>query len=170
MSPKPPYPTCECCAAKSAAMRMVSKIIKRLFLGATIVLGLGMGSMSARAHGGYCYGPGFWPLIPLAFGIGAALSCAANSQSYTYPTYGYNLPVVSNPPAETSYAAPAPQNPLWIPSTPGAGHWVPEPTPYRYIPAERTNMVSKARAIGATTQTITITHSAGNVPVYVVSR
>jgi hypothetical protein len=151
------------------------KIMKKTVLIATLALTFCTGSMSAQAHGGYCYGPGFWPFIPLTLGLGIALSCAANADTYSSPVYAYR-PLsdfrnsISGQAAETSFPTPAPQNPTWIPSTPGTGHWVPDPAPYSYTVSGETDTFSKPSSVVVTNRTTTITHSPGNVPVYVFTR
>jgi hypothetical protein len=151
------------------------KTMKRICMIFGVALTLGSGALSAGAHGGYCYGPGLWPIIPLAFGLGAALSCAAGGESYSYPVYASAPEAYAYEPASTSGQMPqtaqvalAPQNAVWVPKTAGAGHWVPDLTPYSFSPLVSNNKSSGASNVTNLTVT-TITHSPGNVPVYIVS-
>ena len=151
--------------------------MKRIGLVLSIGLSLCAGSLNVQAHG--C---GFWPFwgFGLGLGVGAALSWPAYSCAYAYPAYTYGYPPYAYAPPAYAYdppvaqapvrtpPPPAPQPPpppVWNPSTPGAGHWVPDPTPYRYVP-------SSAAGAAATSppETVTVTRSVGGVPVYTVSR
>jgi len=154
---------------------MNAKCWKRMGLIGSIALTLSASSMNVRAHGGGCYGPCFWPFLPLVFGLGAAVASAASTPSYGYhvyvhapPAYTYSASAVSAPTRETTPTIEAAQPLVWIPSTPGVGHWVPDATPYnaQVAPAPGAQKAKSANAA----QVVTFTHSAGNVPVVVVSR
>ncbi len=123
-------------------------------------------------------GPGPWgfvgPLLGLGvgFGLGAAWSCNhPREYYYSYPAYPYSPPVYYSQPqagAPATPAAPVPRQPtVWVPSSPGAGEWVPDPTPYTYAATPITN--STPAKVQTTPQTVTVTRSAGDVPVYVVN-
>ena len=62
-------------------------------------------------------------------------------------------------------ASPPPEPAIWVPSSPGPGKWVPDPQPYRYVPTTSTQPVKPANP--ANPQTVTVTNSAGGVPVLV---
>ena len=143
----------------------------RLLLG--VALTLVMGTISSQAHGcGYCFP---WPL--LTFGLGVGLGAAVSSPHYVYPTSTY-VPAAYVPPP-VSYAPPAtaspapvaqtapPPAPLWVPSTPGAGHWVQDPAPYRYEPAVTARTVTPPPP---RPHQVTVTDGPGSVRVYVVNR
>ena len=152
--------------------------MKRTALILGIVLTLSGSTTNLRAHGG-CYG--FWPFWPLAlFGAGLAVASVASANSsptyvYAPPAYPYGY-AYSYAQPQHSYAAPPAQAPAapahyevasWVPSTPGAGHWVPDPTPYSYNPAVETKVVVSAPEPATL---VTVNRSAGNVPVYTVAR
>jgi len=155
--------------------------MKRIVLGLAVAATLCTSSINVRAYGCYYGGPCFWPFWPLALGAGIALgSSIAYSHSYSSPTYVYAPPPYAysySQPANTyssstsvqpasvqhDSSAPAPvyaEVSPWIPSTPGAGHWVPDPSPYTYGAARAPVVV----------ETVTVTNSIGGVPVYTVSR
>lgn len=142
---------------------MFSSDMKRLSLILAVALTLGTGSMNVRAHGcggwggwhGGCGwgGCGWWPLATfgIGLGVGTAVGYAsaprypAYSYSYVYPAYAYAppssayvVPVGSyaRQPVNTPVVAPAPQVAVWVPSTPGAGKWVPDRNPYSYTPSD----------------------------------
>jgi len=130
--------------------------------------------MNARAHG--CYGPCFWPVFPFALGLGLGVAAAAASQSHSYPAYVYTAPSYSyNPtavsdPAPSSGAGNALVNPeVWVPSTSGPGHWVPDPAPYAYSQLPRANSNPQTTVNATGPRTVSLIHTAGSVPVYVVS-
>lgn len=149
--------------------------MKRMILLLSVGGSLAFSPLAASAHGGvgFC----FWPLWPLSLGVGVGLGCAAStyhscSSAYSYgpAAYAYTTPpVYAAPPipaAPVVVETPAPANPAWVPSTPGAGHWVPDPAPYSYSE----NAAPKPRAAAALSpQSVTVTTSPGNVKVYVVS-
>ncbi|HVV73843.1 MAG TPA: hypothetical protein VHI52_20435 [Verrucomicrobiae bacterium] len=150
-----------------------------------LVLGIGLSLLAkpvdVKAHGG-CFG--FWPLWPLAFGAGVALSSAAYYDSYSYPRYVYAPPAYPyytyNYPATSSVAVPPPQAlpsspqlnpppaPAWVPSYPGAGHWIPDPQPYSYTPQPARHQASAAQSHSG--EKVTITRGAGGIPVYTVGQ
>jgi len=160
---------------------------------ASVILGMALtlctSTVNVRAHGG-CYGGGwcgFWPFWPLAFGAGIALGSVATAHSYSYPTYVYAPPayVYSYPQPAHAYSAAAPVQHVqpaasspsvsapvlastWVPSSPGVGHWVQDPTPYSYNP----NVGNRAVVTlpESTAQSVTVSKSVGNVPVYAVVR
>jgi len=156
--------------------------MRRTVFSLGVALTLLVSPVSVKAHGG-CYG--FWPFWPLAFGTGIALGTAAYYDSHCYPRYVYASPPCSYygysvaspiyaPPAQAPVVNSMPALPApppvsdWVPSSPGAGHWVPEPHPYRYVPGK-----PERRPAAAGTPplpTISVTSSLGNVPVYTISR
>lgn len=152
---------------------------KALVFGIALTLISSTGNV--RAHGG-CYG--FWPFWPLVLGVGIAIASVASAQSHASTEYVYVPPeypyayrsshaqpqAASTPAADLNLPAsttssPPEQNSLsdWVPSSPGPGHWVPDPTPYCYHP-EAGNKI--APSVLAATNIVTITRSAGNVPIY----
>jgi hypothetical protein len=150
----------------------------------SLILGIALTLSSSTANlraGGCC---GFWPFLPLAF-AGIAIASAASAHSsptyvyapppypYGYP-YGYPQPhAPSQQPAQVPSGATAPamspveQASHWVPSSPGAGHWVPDPTPYVYQPVAQNKLV--ATSARPATQLVTVNQSAGHVPVYTVT-
>lgn len=159
---------------------------------ASLAIGFSLSAFNASAYG--CYGWGFgWPLLSFGlglgcgFGTGLAVGASWNypAYSYSYPVYAYNYPVYTTrvytppvyvqnpvpataPAASVATSAPAPQvQQAWIPSSPGAGGWVQDPTPYRYTPD---NPSSLAKASPPPSQSVAITRSVGGVPLYVVTR
>jgi len=159
--------------------------MKRVALIVGIALTLSGGTGNLRAHGG-CYG--FWPFWPLAVGAGIAIASIASAHSQASPVYVYEPPgypyangyapahpapgstpapqssVSGNPPAESSAA----DLTAWVPSSPGPGHWVPDPQPYSYDPAHGRN--STVAPVVPASQTNTVARSVGGVPVYTVVR
>jgi len=148
-----------------------------LILGIALTLSCSTGNL--RAHGGCC---GFWPFWPLALGAGIAIAAASAHSEPTYVyvpapyPYGYAQPhyVPSAQPTQVPSAPSASvptaieQASRWVPSSPGAGHWVPDPTPYNYDPGAQTRVL--ASSVQPATQLVTMTRSVGNVPVYTVAR
>jgi hypothetical protein len=143
---------------------------------------MGAGSINAKAHG-YCSGGFVWPLwgFGLGLGLGSALSYRAeypsyDSYRYTTTTYSYTPPANPQPAAgieqiEPSQPAQA-TDPIWVPSAPGTGRWVPDPTPYRYTPTPAPiarPQVSTAQP-GSEIQKVSYTSSPGGVPLYSISR
>lgn len=100
----------------------------------------------------------YLPFFTIGFGFGLPVACA---YSCAQPAYYYSpgVPAASASPA----SEPVPSEPpvvtapaLWTPQTPGAGHWVPDPEPYRYFPANFRTRV----------QTVAHMHMVAGVPVY----
>ncbi len=134
-----------------------SYAMKKAALICSVALCLAMKPVTAEAHGGYYYGGGCsgggWPAFALGMGLGALFTVPLWAHSDPAPTYYISTPA----PVTYTYAAPAPapapQAPRvatpppapppaepaptaqWTPSSPGAGRWVPDPTPYAYVPA-----------------------------------
>jgi hypothetical protein len=105
-----------------------------------------------------------------SFGIGLGVggiceapvyACAAPAYSYAPPAFcGYDCPPsAGDPPARVVSIAAPPA--VWVPKTPGVGHWVPDPEPYHYSPAP--TLEKKAAAV-------TVSRSAGGVPVYIIQQ
>jgi hypothetical protein len=153
--------------------------MKRIVLGLGIALSLSVGTVAARAHVRWGVGIGwpFWPCWSVGVGVGAGWGCWGGPAgyysypAYSYPVYGYSPPPAQtlSPPDPAPPAAPAPTAltaPAWVPSTPGTGAWVPDPTPYRYTPAATTQPASTARA--AAGQTTVVTRSPEGVRLYLV--
>jgi hypothetical protein len=136
------------------------KLIRRLLLVGAVV---GVTIFGQRAEG--C-GLGFQLYLPFfSFGFGLGVPTA-----YTYPCvqpacyYPCGAPVAS----DSAPQMPPPMQPVfetlparWTPGTPGPGHWVPDPQPYRYLPAAPAKPKPQA-------QTVTLTKTLGDVPLYVV--
>ena len=153
--------------------------MKKLGILLAISLTLSTGSFRVHAHG--CGGCDWWPFAAfgLGLGIGSAVTYAATTPRYPAYSYTYVYPQPSAPayaPPSAPQAAPtsvyarrpvsppatahAPQPAIyapqvatcWVPSTPGAGRWVPDPNPYRYapviapsgLPSERTAVATAA--------------------------
>src|SRR5262249_27871320 len=156
--------------------------MKRTALILGIALTLSGSTANVRAHGG-CYG--FWPFWPLALGTGIAIASIASAHStptyaYVPPAYpyGYAYPQPPHPsnaqPSQAPTAASAPvtatfdQASRWVPSSPGAGHWVPDASPYTYDPGAQNRVIAaSAQPAG---QLVTINRSRGDVPVYTITR
>jgi len=146
------------------------KIMKKIGLTLSLVLALGGNAM---AHGcWHCWG--FWPSFSVGIGLGGVFGCSlgvrpgcscycgcgypAYSCDYSQPAYAYA------PPA--NYVDP-PQPSAWVPSTPGAGRWVPDPTPYSYTPAVTAPRPAEPKT--ALRQVVAITRSGDGIPVYSIS-
>jgi hypothetical protein len=140
---------------------------------------------SALAHGcwGFCGGPflsiGIGPCLGFSVGCGPAYAwgCPASSYVCRQPYYPYYPAAVYDPvpvrvvaPASMPVYPLAPQvasTPTWVPSTPGAGRWVPDPAPYSYVPP--TPRPAAARAATAGHPIVSILRSPEGIPVYFVS-
>ncbi len=140
--------------------------MKRIALIAAITTTLCASTLKTEADGG-CYG--FWPFF--AFGLTVA---AIEASSRSYPVYVYE-PAYNSAPPPTYTSPPPPQvyNPPpdpepWRPSTAGAGQWVPEPKPYSYAPAPAVH--KPVKPVASSAQTVTVTRTAGGVPLYINSR
>ena len=114
---------------------------KRLMTSLALVLTMGT-AVSASACGiGFHLDLGFLS-FGLGFGFGRPYPYPAYAchYGYGYPACGYAHPPYaydaganySQPAAVTATAPSVPETPMWVPSTPGVGHWVPDPTPYQY--------------------------------------
>jgi hypothetical protein len=149
-----------------------------IILGIALTLSGSTGNL--HAHGG-CYG--FWPFWPLALGAGIAIASVASAHSSptyvyvppAYPygyTYSYPQPHNSQAPTNDGASAPAATTfevaSRWVPNYPGAGHWVPDPTPYNYAPGAQARIV--ASSVEPNTQVVMVARSVGDVPVYTVGR
>ena len=154
--------------------------MKRIVLVATTGLALCAGTMTAGANG-CCFWP-FWA-FGLGIGLGAAVT-AASTPKYVYPVYSYPYappaysyyypphPVYTHP-ASIAPAATAPeldyQAHSWVPSTPGAGRWVPDPQPYRYVQSNESQPVKPlSQVYPMTVSTFSTVSSPGGVPVHVI--
>ncbi len=133
-------------------------------------------------YGGCYYGGGcnnFWPGLAIGLGVGALTTALVSSSQHSdtvyyavpTPVYTYNPTAVS-----TTAAAPPPPQPVvaksvvWVPSTPGAGQWVPDPEPYAYFaaaPSPKPKTVVISTTVVAAT--VSRTSSAGGVPVYALA-
>ena len=152
-----------------------------LILGIALTLSSSTANLRAGGCGGCC---GFWPFLPLAFGAGIAIASAASAHSS--PTYVYVPPPYYYPYSYPQSQAPSSQQPVpnpsgstapamssleqasrWVPSSPGAGHWVPDPTPYVYKPVAQSKLV--ATNARPATQLLTVNRLPGQVPVYQVT-
>lgn len=158
--------------------------MKRIALALGAALTLLANPITVNAHGG-CFG--FWPFWPLAFGTGIALGTAAYHDSCYYPRYVYAGPPYAYYPyraAPTTYVTTVPGAPApivndmpapptsapaadWVPSSPGPGHWVPDPHPYAYAPGKPEQRLPVAAMPAA--QTVTVTSSPGKVPIYTIT-
>jgi len=144
--------------------------------------------MTAGANG-CCFFP-FWA-FGLGIGLGAAVTAAASGPKYVYPVYSYPYasppygyyyaprPAYSHPapaapaqpaPGQTDPAQTAPEPDLqahaWVPSSPGAGRWVPDPHPYRYV---QSNEGLPIKLVGQVyPMTVSTISSPGGVTVHVI--
>ena len=147
--------------------------MRKIMLVLTTTLGLCTGGVNVQAHGGYC-GPYFWPFIPFGIGLGIGYSIAACDYRARYPVYVYPQPTYYSYPSATysqsaatvAVAPAAPESPVWVPSTPGTGQWVPDPHPYNYTPAPP----GKVAIMVAPNSTVAISRSPGGVQVYTLGR
>jgi hypothetical protein len=157
--------------------------MKKIGLILSLVLAIG-GNAMAYCCCNFC---GLWPSFSVGIGLGG-FGCSlgagpcycycgcgypypAYSYAYSQPacTYGYapGANYIDPPAAVPGPAARAPEPSPWVPSTPGAGRWVPEPTPYRYTPP-----VTAARPAEAKTvlrQVVASSCSPEGIPVYSIS-
>jgi hypothetical protein len=143
----------------------------RFVLCVALVLSAATSSFQARACGfGFHVG---LPCVSLGVGLGLGLGCSypVYECGYGWPAYAYAQPTYAYPaadypsPAAIAPAAPVVSQPAaWVPGTPGVGHWVPDPTPYRYTPALGAKQTSAASAPPA--ETVAVTSSLGGMPVY----
>lgn len=157
--------------------------MKAIVAALSLVLGLSPSALGGGYHGGHC--DGWWFAPGLAFGLGlGALSAYSWSTREYYPPYSYTYSypaygcVASQPPrtpvpadlpqAETAQPQPAPapepQPQHWIPSSPGAGTWVPDPEPYSYTPTQPAS--AKPSKTAPANETVSVTTSLGGVTVY----
>ena len=142
-----------------------------------IVAALLGGTVVSQAHGcGFPFVP-FWS-FGLGWGLGAATAMATAQPYPVYPVYtsprpdwsyrAEEAPAASQQTAPVQEAAPEPPpSALWFPSTPGAGHWVPDPTPYSYTPATVEHVKPESEPAPTTVSTSSFP---GNVRVYVVTQ
>jgi hypothetical protein len=178
---RPGYPNglCEKCnfglvfVDESSGMKRIS-----LILGIALTLSSSTANLRAGGCGGCC---AFWPFA-LALGAGVAIASAASAHSsptyvYVPPPYPYGYPQshapASQQPAQNPPVSSAPAMSYvelgahWVPSSPGAGHWVPDPTPYVYEPVAQSKLV--ATSARPTTQLVTVNQLPGQVRVYTVT-
>jgi hypothetical protein len=160
------------------------KTIKAIRLLLGIVVTLCAGTINSQAHGcGFGISFGF-SCLGIGIGFGTGWHCPSYGCYYEYP--GYSYPSCAYDYAPPAYgcassancasqvaaqpAAPVasidPPTPAWVPSSAGAGHWVPEPQPYCYTPAAP---ASKADTVIAS-RTVATIQSAGGVRVYIANR
>ncbi len=155
--------------------------MKKFALTLSLVLALGANAM-AHGHWHVC---GFWPSFSVGIGLGGVFGCSlgtwpgccycgsgypAYGYAYSQPSYAYAYPPPANyvdSPAAAPSPARAPEPSYWVPSTPGAGRWVPDPTPYSYTPA--VSATRPAQATAALRQVVTVTTSPDGIPVYNIS-
>ena len=159
--------------------------MKRIVLLAGTGLALCAGTMTAGANG-CCFWP-FWA-FGLGIGLGAAVTSAASTPRYVYPVYSYPYaPPAYYYPPHVAYTHPAPATPSqapvaqtaaapapaldhqaqsWVPSSPGAGRWVPDPQPYRYVQSIESQPVKALNQVYP--MTVSIVSSPGGVPVHVI--
>jgi hypothetical protein len=130
-----------------------------------IVLGIIIGAASLGRQAQAC-GIGFQLYLPFfSFGLGLGVP-SAFTYAYAQPAcaYAYGAPVAYDPPQPMAPAMqPAFEAPpvMWTPSTPGVGHWVSDPQPYRYV-ASTAAKPRRQAPIVMETKTL------GDVPVYVI--
>jgi hypothetical protein len=148
---------------------------------ATFGLGFGLGALTQSHAPEYVYAYPAYTAYP----------------AYSYTTYAPAQPVYAqaHAPAQPVYAKSAPPRPAktvpaasttanvaavanprpaasWVPSTPGAGHWVPDPKPYSYteVATPKKTAIADNRAVPGVVETVTIKNSPGAVRVVVVNR
>ncbi len=147
--------------------------MKKIVFVLVAALSLCAGSVRVQAHGGYC-GPFFWPFIPFGLGLGIGYSMAAANYRYGYPTYVYSQPTYyaypstthSQPAATVAVPPTAEESPVWVPSTPGTGQWVPDPHPYQYTPTTP----AKAATVVTPNLNVAVSRLPGGVTVYTIGR
>jgi len=150
------------------------KVMKtnRFVLCVVLTLSAATASFKARACGfGFHVG---LPCVSLGVGFGLGLGCSypvyecgygwpAYTYTYAEPAYAFS-PTADPAPAASASVAPVSQPSGWVPATPGVGHWVPDPTPYRYTPGPEAKQTSVATP--PVVETVAMTSSLGGVPVY----
>ena len=153
--------------------------MKKIGLTFSLVLTLGGNAMAC----GWCC---FWPSFSIGIGLGGIFGCSlgvgpgcycycgcgcpAYSCAYSRPAYAYSYAPAANyiaPPAAVPGPARAPEPSPWVPSTPGAGRWVPDPTPYSFTPAATATTLPEAKP--ALRKVVTMTRSRDGIPVYTIS-
>ncbi len=164
--------------------------MKRIALISSVVLAICASPVGALANGcGTGFSFGFWPFFGFGIGFGLGASCGypaygCYSYPYSYPAYAYSPPSYTYSPVYNTYTtsapsqapapAPAPQvqqpdsqssAPLF--SSPGVGHWVPDPQPYSYTPQAVLVKTPPATAPPPGT-TVNLAVSTGGVPVYAI--
>lgn len=158
------------------------KIMKKFALSLSLVLALGGNAMA----GWHC-GWGFWPSFSVGVGLGGVIGCSlgaglgcccycgsgypAYGYAYSRPSYAYAYApaasYVDPPPAAIASPAWAPEPSYWVPSTPGAGRWVPDPAPYSYTPG--VSVARPAETKTALRQVVSVGTSPEGIPVYSIS-
>jgi hypothetical protein len=155
--------------------------MRKIGLTLGLVLVLGGNAMACR-----CCCWGFWPSFSIGFGLGGLFGCSVGlgpgcycgwgcghpAYSYAYPgpayPYAYAPPATYlDPPAAALGPVKAPEPTPWVPSTPGAGRWVPDPAPYSYTPAPSAPKPAEAKA--PLRQVVTSTCSPEGIPVYTIT-
>ena len=151
--------------------------MKKIGLTLSLVLALGGNAMAC----GYWHVWGFWPSFSRGIGLGGVFGCSLSlspacgcyfgcanpvySCAYPQPAYAY-VPGSSYaaPPLVIPSPAQPPEPPAWVPSTPGAGRWVPDPTPYCCTPCATASRPAEVKT--APPHVVTVTRSPEGIPVY----
>lgn len=136
---------------------------------------LGAGPLPTKASGCYyngCNSEAIWPFV--TFGVGLGLGVLFSHASEPYPSfsteYVYAPPVAAPPQSIPAETPPPPPKPEWIPISPGPGHWVPDPQPYRYEPTKTAAASPKPPASKppqAVKPVVTVSKRPDGVPIYI---
>lgn len=150
---------------------------KRFVLGVAVALFTSTAAFQAQACG-VSFGFSL-PFLSFGIGLGIGAPCAwpayrcgypYPAYAYAHPAYAYNQPINDIPPVAAASPAPAvAETPPWVPSTPGAGHWVPDPEPYAYAPVAVAKKTPASTAV-LTQNKVTVTKSPEGVPVYILTQ
>ena len=144
--------------------------MKRIGLTIGIAVALCTSSVNTQAHG--CGGGLFWPFLAFGLTVAAVEASRPHYPAYTYyePSYTYAPPpVYNNSPQPQPLPAPPPEPAPWTPSTPGAGQWIPDSQPYQYAPSDPAKRQRKTGPANLG-QTVTVSKTAGGIPLYINSR
>jgi hypothetical protein len=158
--------------------------MKKIGVVLSMILVLGGNAFGCCWH--FC-GPSFAFGLGLGCGVGFSVStglgCGYACPGYSYyPGYTYGYPAASyayyEAPASYGASAPAyanvsqpafePATQGWVPKGPGAGQWVPDPTPYRYVPSAPAKPAAQVTAANA--PVVMLTPSPEGIPLYTICR
>src|SRR5208337_1611455 len=100
------------------------KTMRRFVMVGAVLAGTLLGTRAEACGLGFQL---YLPFFSIGFGLGVPWTCAG-SPCYSCASC---LPPPPAPVNDAPVEMPPPAR--WIPSTPGAGHWLPEPNPYHYF-------------------------------------